>query len=48
MAFRLVESAQRRWHKITAGHLLALVRAGAVFKKGLLVENSPSQTEVAA
>jgi len=47
MSFKLVESAQRRWHKITAGHLVALVRAGVVFKKGVQVDQ-PSQREVAA
>jgi hypothetical protein len=47
MAFKLIEPAPRRWHRITPGHLAALVRAGAVFG-GVLVENQLSQTEVAA
>ncbi len=38
MAFKLIESAQRRWRAVNAPHLVALVRAGAVFDKGLLVE----------
>ena len=28
MAFRLIESAQRRWRMVNAPHLVALVRAG--------------------
>jgi len=38
MAFKLLESAQTRWRAINAPHLAALVRAGAVFEKGILVE----------
>jgi putative transposase len=38
MAFKLLESAQARWRAVNAPHLVALVRAGAVFKKGKLVE----------
>ena len=38
MAFKLVESAQARWRAVNAPHLVALVRAGAVFQKGNLVE----------
>ncbi|MGL5825024.1 MAG: IS256 family transposase [Nocardioides sp.] len=38
MAFKLIESAQTRWRAVNAPHLVALVRAGAVFKKGILVE----------
>jgi transposase-like protein len=40
MAFELVESAQARWRAITAPHLVALVRAGARFENGHLVERS--------
>jgi transposase-like protein len=40
MAFKLVESAQRRWRKVNAPELVALVRAGATFKDGKLVERS--------
>jgi putative transposase len=38
MAFKLIESAQTRWRAVNAPHLVALVRAGARFKKGKLVE----------
>jgi putative transposase len=38
MVFKLVESAQARWRAITAPHLVALVRNGARFKNGHLVE----------
>jgi transposase-like protein len=40
MAFKLIESAQSRWRAVNAPHLVALVRAGATFKKGILVERS--------
>jgi transposase-like protein len=38
MAFKLIESAQTRWRAVNAPHLVALVRAGAKFEKGKLVE----------
>lgn len=38
MVFKLVESAQARWRAITGAHLMPLVRAGARFKNGVLVE----------
>jgi len=38
MAFKLIESAQTRWRAVNAPHLVALVRAGAHFEKGKLVE----------
>ncbi|MFF5144573.1 IS256 family transposase [Streptomyces sp. NPDC013157] len=38
MVFKLVESAQARWRAITGAHLVALVRAGAGFENGVLVE----------
>ncbi|MDP9336203.1 MAG: IS256 family transposase [Actinomycetota bacterium] len=39
MAFKLIDAAQDRWRKINGHELVALVRAGATFKKGVLVEN---------
>jgi len=38
MAFKLIESAQDRWRAVNAPHLVALVRAGAIFINGKLVE----------
>jgi transposase-like protein len=38
MAFKLIESAQDHWRMVNAPHLVALVRAGATFTNGKLVE----------
>ena len=38
MAFKLIESAQRRWRMVNGPHLVALVRSGAVFVNGKLAE----------
>jgi len=38
MAFKLLQSAERRWRAVNAPHLVALVRAGARFDKGIPVE----------
>ena len=38
MAFKLIEAAQARWRAVNAPHLVALVRAGATFEAGKLVE----------
>ncbi len=38
MAFKLMESAQARWRAINAPHQVALVRAGATFTNGKLLE----------
>jgi transposase-like protein len=38
MAFKLIESAQVRWRAVNAPHLVALVRAGARFEAGKLIE----------
>src|SRR3977135_2381986 len=40
MAFKLIESAQDRWRAVNAPHLVALVRAGARFEAGQLVERT--------
>lgn len=45
MAFKLIESAQARWRAVNAPHLVALVRAGATFAKGRLVERPDDQTD---
>ena len=44
MAFKLIEAAQSRWRAVNAPHLVALVRAGARFKKGKLVERPDGET----
>lgn len=38
MVFKLVESTQARWRAVNAPHLVVLVRAGARFQRGRLVE----------
>ena len=38
MAFKLIESAQHRWRARERAHLVFLVRAGARFENGKLVE----------
>ncbi len=38
MAFKLIEAAQTRWRAVNAPQLVALVRAGARFEAGKLVE----------
>ena len=38
MAFKLLEAAQDRWRAVNGPHLVALVRAGARFDKGVMVE----------
>jgi transposase-like protein len=43
MAFKLIESAQDRWRCVNAPHLVALVRAGATFSNGKLVERADEE-----
>lgn len=43
MTFKLIESAQQRWRAVNAPHLVALVRAGARFERGHLVERETPQ-----
>ncbi len=38
MSFKLIEAAQDRWRAVNAPHLVALVRAGATFTNGKLIE----------
>jgi transposase-like protein len=45
MAFKLIESAQQRWRAVNAPHLVALVRAGATFINGKLVERPDDQDQ---
>jgi transposase-like protein len=44
MAFKLIEAAQQRWRAVNAPHLVALVRAGARFHNGQLIEREPATT----
>jgi transposase-like protein len=48
MAFKLIEAAQSRWRAINGPQLVALVRAGASFHNGVLVERRDAVAEVAA
>ena len=48
MAFKLLEAAQDRWRAVNGPHLVALVRAGARFDKGVMVERPDEVEEVAA
>ena len=48
MAFKLIESAQDRWRAVNAPHLVALVRAGATFINGKLVERPGEDAPPAA
>jgi hypothetical protein len=43
--FKLIESAQARWRAVNAPHLVALVRAGAKFENGKLIERPESDDE---
>jgi transposase-like protein len=45
MAFKLIESAQDRWRAVNAPHLVALVRAGATFINGKVVERPSENAE---
>jgi transposase-like protein len=54
MVYKLIDAAQIRWRAVHAPHLVALVRAGATFHKGKLLErptdvtrSEPTETEVA-
>jgi transposase-like protein len=48
MAFKLIEAAQDRWRAVNAPHLVALVRNGASFINGKLVERPDENTTQAA
>jgi hypothetical protein len=44
MAFKLIEAAQDRWRAVNAPPLVALVRAGARFEQGVLIERPEQVT----
>ena len=49
MVFKLLQAAERRWRAVNGPHLVALVRAGASFQQGRLVERPAEPArEVAA
>ncbi len=43
MAFKLLQAAEGRWRRVNAPELVALVRAGATFVNGKLVERSEDE-----
>ncbi|MGQ0616625.1 MAG: IS256 family transposase, partial [Acidimicrobiia bacterium] len=47
-AFKLIEAAETRWRAVNGPHLVALVRAGARFDKGVIVERELQDQEAVA
>jgi putative transposase len=45
MVFKLLEAAEQRWRAVNGPHLVALVRVGARFEKGRLVERPKEAPE---
>lgn len=45
MAYKHLDAARARWHKLAAPELVPLVRTGATFIDGKLQETRPSETE---
>ena len=45
MAFKLIEAAEQRWRSVNAPHLVAIVRAGATFNKGVMIERPTKQDQ---
>ncbi len=45
IAFKLIKAAQDRWRAVNGPHLVALVRAGARFDGGRLVERPDDHTQ---
>jgi hypothetical protein len=43
-----IEAAQSRWRSVNAPHFVALVRAGAKFEKGVLIERTATKDQEAA
>jgi putative transposase len=48
MVFKLLQAAEGRWRAVTGPHLVALVRAGARFEQGTLVERADQAVQDAA
>jgi putative transposase len=47
MIFKLSEAAEERWRRLNGSDLVPLVRAGAKFENGELVEGSSEQKDAA-
>jgi hypothetical protein len=45
IVYKLMEDAEGRWRKLTGSRLVALVRAGARFVNGELVEGDEQENE---
>jgi len=45
MIYKLLEAQEGRWRKLNGAHLVALVRVGAKFENGALVEGSEAKSE---
>ncbi len=45
MAFKLIEAAEQHWRAVNSPQLVALVRAGAKFEKGVLIEQHDEQDQ---
>jgi hypothetical protein len=48
VAFKPIEFAQDRWRAVNGPRLVALLRAGARFEKGVIVEREPQDQEEVA
>jgi hypothetical protein len=48
MAYKLLDMAEHRWRRLDGAALLPLVRAGAPFKDGELIERTEREGERAA
>ena len=48
MAFKLIQSAEQRWRAVNGPRLVALIRAGAIFEKGVLIERPKQPDQEAA
>ncbi len=47
MVFKLIEASERRWRRVDGYELVALVRAGAKFMNGKLLEAQDSEKDAA-
>ena len=47
MIFKLMEAAEGRWRRLNGSHLVPLVRAGAKFENGELIEGSEQEKDAA-